>query len=175
MGNVTLLTELAEPYECKIQVFPDYAIAQDRVSSTRIRQALQAGELQQVEKLLGRPYSMCGRVMRGKGLGKQWGIPTANLNLNRLNLPLKGVFAVDVQRMNGERRSGVANIGTRPTVDGSKNILEIHLFEFEDSLYGEMLQVFFNYKLRDEVKFSSVDALIQQIHLDISMAKEVST
>ncbi len=121
--------------------------------------------------LLGRMYSLCGRVVKGNQRGRQWGIPTANLTMHRLALPLHGVFCVQVRRANGEWVQGIANLGSRPTVDGTKNILEIHLFDFNDNLYGEMLKVFFLHKLRDEVKFSSVDALIKQIHNDITAAK----
>ena len=93
--------------------------------------------------------------------------------MHRLSLPLKGVYSVKVRRANGEYLLGVANLGSRPTIDGTKNILEIHLFDFDGNLYGEMLQVFFLHKLRDEVKFSSIDALIAQIHADISEARSL--
>ncbi|STX43082.1 riboflavin biosynthesis protein RibF (riboflavin kinase/FMN adenylyltransferase) [Legionella donaldsonii] len=171
-GDVALLEELGRRTDCLVQTFPDFAIAEERVSSTKIRNALLQGQLEQATVLLGRTFSLCGRVIKGDGRGKQWGIPTANLGMHRLTLPLKGVFCVQVRRSTGELLKGVANIGSRPTVDGTKNILEIHLFDFNESLYGEMLQVFFLRKLRDEIKFSSVDALIQQIQDDVVAAKE---
>ena len=127
--------------------------------------------MEQAAHLLGRPYSICGRVIRGDGRGRQWGVPTANLNLHRLTLPLKGVFCVRVLRQGKPALNGVANIGCRPTVDGSKNVLEVHLFDVNESLYGDMLQVCFLNKLRDEMKFASIDELVAQIHNDVNLAK----
>ncbi|BCA95906.1 riboflavin biosynthesis protein [Legionella antarctica] len=169
-GDVNLLRTLGAPYDCQVETYEDFCFQSARVSSTKIRSALEQGNLDLTEKLLGRSYILCGRVIRGDGRGRQWGIPTANLSLHRLLLPLQGVFVVQAYR--GRKLvHGVANIGKRPTVDGTKNILEIHLFDFNDSIYGELLQVFFLHKLRDEVKFTSVDALIAQIHNDIAAAK----
>ncbi len=170
-GDSNLLTQLAANYGCRVETFSDFAIKSNRVSSTKIREALAQGELKLAAELLGRTFSLCGRVVKGDGRGRQWGIPTANLGIQRLMLPLKGVFCVQVRRKGGELLKGVANLGSRPTVDGSKNSLEIHLFDFDDNLYGEMLEVFFLHKLRDEVKFSSVDTLIAQIHNDIDSAR----
>ncbi|MBA2709814.1 MAG: bifunctional riboflavin kinase/FAD synthetase [Tatlockia sp.] len=176
LGDVSLLTQLGTNHDCKVQTFPDFSIKTNRVSSTKTRDALGQGDLEAASQLLGRTFSLCGRVVKGDGRGRQWGIPTANLSMQRLKLPLKGVFCVQVKRNGGKLLNGIANLGTRPTVDGSKNILEIHLFDFDESLYGEMLQVFFLHKLRDEVKFSSVDALIDQIHIDVASARlEFST
>lgn len=169
-GDVPLLQTLGTHFSCKVETYSDFLIENEKVSSTKIRGALQQGDLSLAAKYLGRTYSLCGRVVRGDGRGRQWGIPTANLSLHRLSLPLVGVYVVQVRR--GSRLiHGVANIGKRPTVDGTKNILEIHLLDFDDSIYGELLQVFFLHKLRDEVKFSSVDVLIAQIHNDIAAAK----
>ncbi|MBA3535573.1 MAG: bifunctional riboflavin kinase/FAD synthetase [Tatlockia sp.] len=170
LGDVSLLQKLGANYGCTVQTFPDFSINNKRVSSTNIRDALAQGELQAASELLGRTFSLCGRVVKGDGRGRQWGIPTANLAMHRLKLPLKGVFCVQV-RTKGKLFKGVANLGSRPTVDGSKNILEINLFDFDESLYGEMLEVFFLHKLRNEVKFSSVDALIAQIHDDVARAR----
>jgi riboflavin kinase/FMN adenylyltransferase len=170
-GNVGLLIKLAAKYESEVSVFANFCINENRISSTRIRTALQQGDFQTAVKYLGRNYSICGRVLHGDGRGRQWGIPTANLGLNRHTLPLQGVFVVQVQ-IAGKMVYGVANIGRRPTVDGSKNILEVHLFDFNQSIYGELLQVFFLHKLRDEVKFISVQALINQIYNDIAVAKK---
>jgi riboflavin kinase / FMN adenylyltransferase len=173
-GDVQLLSEIGNKSGCLVQTFPNFSIKNDRVSSTKIRDALAHGKLAQAAEFLGRTFSLCGRVIKGEGRGKQWGIPTANLNMQRLILPLKGVFYVKVQRAKGEWLEGVANLGSRPTVDGKKNSVEIHLLDFDERLYGEMLQVFFLHKLREEVKFLSVDALIAQIHHDIAAAKQLS-
>lgn len=170
-GDLQLLRNLAKKTAAHVQVFSDFLIDSERVSSTRIREILATGQLEPASYLLGRTFSLCGRVIKGAQRGRQWGIPTANFAMHRIKLPLKGVFCVKVRRASGEWLEGVANLGTRPTVDGSKNILEVHFFNFDADLYGEMLQVFFLYKLRDEIKFSSVDALIAQIHDDIAAAK----
>ncbi len=171
LGDSELLKKIGHESSCIVENFPDFFIDNQRVSSTKIRQMLVVGELDSAAKFLGKSYSMCGRVVRGEGRGRQWGIPTANLNVCRTTLPLKGVFCVRVLRQGKPALTGVANIGCRPTVDGSKNVLEIHLFDINESLYGEMLQVCFLQKIRDEMKFSSVDALIAQIHLDVAAAK----
>ncbi len=171
LGDVALLDELGRQESCVVQNFSDFFIDEQRVSSTKIRHALQAGQLDYAATLLGRPYSMCGRVIRGAGLGRQWGIPTANISLHRRTLPLKGVFCVRVLRQGKSSLMGVANIGCRPTVDGIKNSLEVHLFDIDESLYGEMLHVCFLHKLRDEMKFASVDALVKQIHHDVAVSK----
>ena len=129
------------------------------------------GDFEETTQLLGRPYTLAGRVIKGAGLGRTWGVPTANIALRQKALPLKGVFCVRVTRENKTSLFGVANMGCRPTVDGTKNVLEIHLFDTDDSLYGERLQVCFLHKLRDEIKFSSVDVLIERIRSDIADAK----
>ena len=171
-GDLALLKTMGEKSGAVVESCPDFCINQERVSSTQIRRALYLGELDRAKSLLGREYSLCGHVMHGNGMGRQWGVPTANLSVHRSTLPLSGVFCVRVKRK-GVVLAGVANIGNRPTIDGSKNVLEVHLFDFDESLYGEMLQVFFLYKLRDEIKFSSVDALIAQIHADVAAARNV--
>ena len=170
-GDVTLLCELGRQYSCVVEYFPDFFIDNQRVSSTKIRQYLQLGEVEYAATLLGRPYSICGRVIKGDGRGRTWGIPTANVLLHHNNLPLKGVYSVRVLREGKPGFYGVANIGNRPTIEGSKYSLEVHLFDVDLSLYGEMIQVCFLHKLRDELKFSSVEALIDQIHNDIATAK----
>lgn len=170
MGDAKMLKALGAQSACKVEVCPDFFVENHKVSSTKIRQALQAGDFALARLYLGRSYSLCGRVVKGDGRGRQWGIPTANISLQRFSLPLSGVYVVEVL-VQGKMIQGVANIGKRPTVDGSKNVLEIHLFQFKAEIYGEMVQVFFLHKLRDEVKFTSVDALIEQIHSDIAAAK----
>ena len=159
-GDVKLLLRLSAEYACNVHVYSDFCINEDRISSTKIRMALGAGDLETAAKYLGRTYSICGRVVHGAQRGRQWGIPTANIGLRRLSVPLQGVYAVKVRLASQQAVYGVANIGRRPTVDGTKCVLEVHLFDFEQSIYGELVQVFFLHKLRDEVKFTSVDALI---------------
>ncbi|KTC95770.1 bifunctional riboflavin kinase/FAD synthetase [Legionella erythra] len=170
-GDIHLLRQMAEEQDCTVETIQDFTAEGARVSSTRIRHLLAKADLHGASRLLGRTYSLCGRVSRGEGRGRQWGIPTANLSGRRANLPLQGVFCVRVQRQNGQLLEGVANLGRRPTVDGSKVVLEVHLFNFNGNLYGEFLQVFFLHKLRDEKKFSSIGELIAQIQNDIDAAK----
>ena len=170
-GDVSLLKTLGHLWGCTVQTFSDFMLGTERISSTSVRHALQCGELNVSERLLGKPYSLCGRVIQGDGIGRQWGVPTANLKVHRLLLPLKGVFCVQVVREGRPPLKGVANLGNRPTLEGNKNVLEVHLFDFNESLYGERIQVFFLHKLRDEMKFSSIEDLIENIHKDVVIAK----
>ena len=141
-----------------------------RVSSTRIREALLKSDFQLAKRLLGRPYTFSGKVVYGQQLGRTIGVPTANLWIPKQRLPIAGVYAVKC--LLGEKLlNGIANMGTRPTVDGSKPVLEIHLFNFNESIYGRRLTVEFTNKLRDEKKFDNIDFLKEQILLDISQAK----
>lgn len=170
-GDIALLKEISKEYACDVTVYSNFCINEDRISSTKIRTSLQQGDLTSAANYLGRTYSICGRILHGDGRGRQWGVPTANLALHRCSLPLQGVFVVQVLVVS-KMVYGVANVGCRPTVDGSKNILEVHLFDFDQSIYGELMHVFFLHKLRDEVKFTSVDALLAQIYKDIDATKE---
>ncbi len=170
-GDLSLLQIVGRDYGCEVHSFPDFVIHDMRVSSTKVRLALANDRLETAAGLLGRTYSMCGKVMPGAGRGREWGVPTANLKLNRHSLPLKGVFCVKIKRKQ-QWLNGIANLGSRPTVDGKKNLLEIHLLDFDESLYGELLQVFFLHKLRDEVKFNSIDELIQQIYTDVETCRQ---
>jgi len=143
-----------------------------RVSSTRIREALLQSNFQLAKSLLGRPYTFSGKVVYGQQLGRTIGVPTANLWIPKQRLPIAGVYAVKCL-LGGELLNGIANMGTRPTVDGSKPVLEIHIFNFNESIYGQRLTVEFKNKLRDEKKFDNIDLLKEQILLDISQAKQI--
>jgi len=144
-----------------------------RVSSTEIRKALAAGELGRARRLLGRDYSMTGRVIDGQKLGKQLGFPTANVNLNRRASPVAGIFAVRVGGLGENWLDGVASVGTRPTVAGIDVILEVHIFDFDRDIYGEYIKVEFIEKLRDEVKFPDLDSLTEQMHRDAAQARTI--
>ncbi|MCF7981820.1 MAG: bifunctional riboflavin kinase/FAD synthetase [Pseudomonadales bacterium] len=147
-----------------------------RVSSTRVRVALEDGDFSLAEQLLGRPYSMSGRVMYGRQIGRTIGIPTANLSLKGKKAPLQGVYAVEIagleHRGGVKLLQGVANVGLRPTVDGEQPMLESHIFDFDRAIYGERIRVIFRHKIRNERKFDNVDLLRQQILLDIDAAKK---
>ena len=171
-GDVCLLTKLGAKYDCKVVTFPDFVYQNCRVSSTHIRQLVAQRQLKKASLFLGRPLSMQGRVIHGQGIGRQWGIPTANIRITRKTSPVQGIFCVQVRRDNGALLQGVASLGTRPTLGGTQPILEVNLFDFNENLYGERLEVFFLHHLRDEEKFSSVDELIRQIHQDVHLAKD---
>jgi riboflavin kinase / FMN adenylyltransferase len=144
---------------------------EDRVSSTRIRDALARGDLHAAQSMLGRPYRICGRVATGQQRGRTIGFHTANIHLHRLTSPVQGVFAVKVFGLDDNAITGVANVGTRPTVDGSYQVLEVHLFDFDQDIYGRYLDVEFCKKLRQEKKFDSFDLLRRQIVLDVEQAR----
>jgi len=140
----------------------------ERVSSTRIREALEAAEFERAEEMLGRPYTISGKVVYGRQLGGSLGTPTANLKLFRLRAPLSGVYVVEVSGAGLENAPGVANVGVRPTVDESITAnLEVHLLDREIGLYGQHLTVCFRHKLREEKKFDSVEELRANIAQDI--------
>ncbi len=143
-----------------------------RVSSTWIREALLSSDFDLAKKLLGRPYTFSGKVVYGQQLGKTIGVPTANLWIPKQRLPIAGVYAVKCL-LAGKSFNGIANMGIRPTVDGSKPVLEIHIFNFSESIYGQRLTVEFKNKLRDEKKFDNIDLLKEQILQDISQAKKI--
>jgi riboflavin kinase/FMN adenylyltransferase len=142
-----------------------------RISSTWVRETLEAGDLPLARELLGRPYCISGRVVMGQQLGRQLGIPTANLNLHRFRAPLQGVFVVRMQ-VDGRWLPGIANVGTRPTIAGLvKPVLEVHLLDWSGELYGKRVSVEFIRKLRDEERFPGVEALVAQIRADIERAR----
>jgi riboflavin kinase/FMN adenylyltransferase len=144
-----------------------------RVSSTAAREALAAGDTERARRLLGRYYSMTGRVVRGNRLGRQLGMPTANVNLCRRLSPVAGIFAVRVAGLDAGMLPGVASVGTRPTVDGVEPLLEVHVFDFDRDIYGRYIQVDFVARLRDEVKFPDLPSLQRQMHLDAAAARRI--
>ena len=143
-----------------------------RVSSTRIREELLNNNFDNAEKLLGRPYTFSGKVVHGQHLGRTINIPTANIWLPNQRLPITGVYAVKC-KLNNLSLKGIANMGVRPTVGGEKPVLEVHLFEFNENIYSQRLQVKFIEKIRDERKFENLDMLKSQIQKDISIAKNI--
>jgi riboflavin kinase/FMN adenylyltransferase len=165
-GDFALLQKFADQHDFELMRINEIMHHGTRVSSTRVRQALANGDLKSAEQLLGRPYSITSRVLHGAKRGRQLGFPTANLGLKRNVLPLSGVYSVKV----GDKM-GVANIGTRPTVDGTRLLLEVHLFDFNQDIYGQPIEVQFLHKLRDEQRFTSLDELKAQIAKDVVDAK----
>jgi riboflavin kinase/FMN adenylyltransferase len=142
-----------------------------RVSSTRVRESLAAADFPLAERLLGRPFQISGRVLHGQKLARQFGTPTANVQLKRRRVPLTGVYLVTIE-LDGQPWPGAANIGVRPTVQGDGSAhLEVHLLDFVGDLYGRRLTVAFHHKLRDEQRFASLEALKTAIHADVAAAR----
>ncbi|MCK5355588.1 MAG: bifunctional riboflavin kinase/FAD synthetase [Methyloprofundus sp.] len=171
-GNFTSLQAAGKLHDFKVTDTASYAVKGSRVSSTLIRDALSNGDLVKARLLLGRDYSVCGRVVHGEKLGRKIGFPTANVQMSRKNTPIQGVFAVTMTGIGDQPIYGVANVGTRPTVDGrAKVLLETHLFNFDRDIYGKYVEVHFKHKIRSEMCFQSLDDLKQQIQLDTAQAK----
>lgn len=170
-GNFELLCQRGEQLGFAVEGTHSLLCAGQRVSSTAIREALARADLAGAAALLGRPFSLSGRVAHGFKRGRQLGFPTANIQLKRQVLPLAGVFAVSVPLADGRRVQGVANVGSRPTLVGHSPLLEVHLFDFEAELYGQRLRVEFHHHLRAEQRFDSLAALQQQILADVAAAR----
>ncbi|MEW6132160.1 MAG: bifunctional riboflavin kinase/FAD synthetase [Pseudomonadota bacterium] len=171
-GDFALLKEAGARLGFEVESLPTVSVEGKRASSTAVREALAAGDMQHARELLGRPYSISGHVMHGDKLGRKIGFPTANIQLQHNRPPLSGVFAVEVCGLNGAPLKGVASLGTRPTVhENGKPTLEVFIFDFRDELYGRRLRVDFLKKLRDEEKYPDLDALINQINRDVDNAR----
>ena len=171
-GDYELLKNLSDKFNYAVENTDSYCVNGDRVSSSSIRKCLANGDLATAEQFLGRTYSMSGHVIHGDKKGRTIGFPTANIPIKRIKSPVSGVFAVKVIIEDGTEQYGVANIGHRPTVDGTKTQLEVHLFNFSKDIYRKHLTVYFYKKIRDEIKFESFEALKSQIHQDSDTAKK---
>ncbi|WP_047045624.1 bifunctional riboflavin kinase/FAD synthetase [Vibrio mexicanus] len=170
-GNFEMLKQAGEKFGFEVVSTQSFCLQQLRVSSTAIRQALAADKLDEAASMLGREYSISGRVSHGRKLGRTIGFPTANIPLKRCVSPVSGVYVVKAQGIGEQAIGGVANIGQRPTVNGVRQQLEVHLFDFKGNLYGKQLEVSLLHKLREEIKFESFEALKQQIELDAEAAR----
>jgi riboflavin kinase/FMN adenylyltransferase len=171
-GDVSLLQREAARRGFRLEAVPPVMFDGDRISSTRIRQAIHDGNLDEAARMLGRAYAVSGPVVAGDQLGGKLGFPTANIATGNLQLPPGGVWAVRVSHADGRKWNGVANLGTRPTVGGEKRQLEVHLFDFSGDLYGQELEICFGNHLRPEMKFPSLEALRDQISMDVAAARE---
>ena len=171
-GNLALLQELGRKHAFEVVRRDTFNQAGGRVSSSWIRDALANGELELAAGLLGRPYAMSGRVRRGQQLGRTIGYPTANIFPLRNACPLSGIYVVTLAGLTDQPLPGVASVGTRPTVNGKDVILEVHLFDFDQDIYGRMVEVEFRKKLRDELRFDSVEEMTHQIDKDADQARE---
>ncbi|PAV25180.1 riboflavin biosynthesis protein RibF [Tamilnaduibacter salinus] len=169
-GDFRLLKQVGEKVGYSVENTETVLDGEERVSSTRVRACLAENQLEQAERLLGHRYAIEGRVVYGRQLGRQLDAPTVNLLLPH-RPPLRGVYVVGVTLVDGRVRYGAANIGVRPTVDGKRPSLEVHLFDFDETVYGQRLKVEFLHPLRDEVAFDSLDALKAQIGRDFEAAR----
>jgi len=171
-GDLPFLKSLAGRYRYEVEIMPVVTRASTRVSSSAVRAALAAGNLASAEALLGRPYGISGRVVHGRKLGRKLGFATANVQLKHNRPPLTGIYAVRVRGIGAFARSGVASLGVRPTITASgRPVLEVHLFDFSGDLYAAHVRVEFLHKIRDEEKYSDLDALKAQIARDCEAAK----
>lgn len=175
-GNFSLLVEAGKEFGFEVTNLRTLTFGETRVSSSRIRQCLALGDLKQAKELLGYPYSIKGKVVYGRQLGRTLDAPTANVQLHRYRAPIDGVFAVDVSIDEGAGEKvyqGVANVGVRPTLEEEslKPILEVFLFDFDGDLYGSCVKVVFCSKLRNEKKFDGLEELKQAIAADVTQAK----
>lgn len=171
-GDIDQLRALGTTHGFGVDEFSAFAVEGNRVSSTLVREALTAGDMLRATQLLGRPYSISGRVVRGNQLGRTLGFPTANLRVARI-IPLRGVFAVRVTGAGLQSAPAVASMGTRPAVGGVEPLLEVFVFNFTGDLYHQQIKVEFVARLRDERWFPSLDELKAQMLLDAEQAQEL--
>lgn len=172
-GSVATLREFGERCGFEVSEVPPYMLDGERVSSTLLRKTLEAGDMARAAQLLGRPYRITGKVIDGAKLGRRLGFPTANLRLHRRATPVAGVFAIRVSGAGLRAAPGVANLGTRPAINGGELLLEAHVFDYGGDLYRRYLDVDFIERLRDELWFPNVDALVEQMHKDAARARNI--
>ena len=171
-GDRELLHHCAQKYGFEVKALDSHCVQGNRVSSTLVRKALQNDQLALADQMLGRAYTICGHVAHGDKRGRTIGFPTANIHLRRPETPLHGVYSVTMHTQRYGELKGIANLGRRPTVSGERVQLEVHLFDFDNDLYGQYVCVSFNRKIRDEKKFDSFDELKQQILIDCEIARK---
>lgn len=171
-GDVHTLQTLGQRFGFIVEQMHSVMVDHERISSTRIRKALQEDQHSLVLQLLGRPYSMMGRVVYGHQRGRMIGFPTANIYLHREATPVLGVYVVRLHGIETQGLPGVANVGVRPTVGGTRTVLEVHIFDFDQMIYGREVRVEFCKKLRDEQRFATLDLLKEQIWQDAAKARD---
>lgn len=172
-GDFSLLQTMGQSRGFSVERAETCELDGSRVSSTRVRAALEAGDLANARRLLGGQYTIRGRVVHGRRLGRELGYPTANISLGDRRPPVTGVFAVIAWRDDGAALPGVASLGWRPTVEGTAPLLEVHAFDFAGELYGDHLTVALVERLRPEVRFDSLDELAEQMHRDAAGARAI--
>lgn len=172
-GDVGLLVRMGRSLDYSVEQVESVTVEGTRVSSTAIRDACAAGDLARATTLLGRPYRMSGKVVRGEQLGRTLGFPTANVDLRRRQSPVTGIFAVRVAGLGDGPIDGVASVGTRPTFGGTKPVLEVYLFDFSAEIYGAYIHVDFIAQLREQKRYESIDDLVAQMHVDADNARAI--
>jgi len=170
-GNFQFLKDNCERFGFMVDETETLMINGERVSSTRIRESIQQGDFEKAAELLGRPYSLSGRIAHGQKLGRELGYPTINIKMGDKTLIVKGIFAVNVKGLDNRVLEGVASIGTRPTVNGVDTILEVYILDFDRDVYGYSVEVNFLHKIRNEEKFDSLEELAAHIAQDTKKAK----
>jgi riboflavin kinase/FMN adenylyltransferase len=170
-GNFQFLQQHSERFGFIVDETETLIIDDERVSSTRVRECIQQDDFDKAAELLGRPYSLSGRIAHGKKLGRKLGYPTINIKMGDKTLIVKGIFAVIVKGIDNRVLQGVASIGTRPTVNGVDTILEVYILDFDQDVYGYSVVVEFLHKIRDEEKFDSLAELTTWIAQDTEKAK----
>ncbi|WP_019557667.1 bifunctional riboflavin kinase/FAD synthetase [Thiomicrorhabdus arctica] len=171
-GDYVYLQTLGKLNGFSVTDMPTFDLTKERVSSTRVRAALSSHNLTEAKALLGRDFKFSGRVIHGQKLGRTLGFRTLNINPKRVHMPVQGVFAVTVDGIADRPWPGVANLGLRPTVDGVRPSIEVHLFHWDKDLYGRHVDVTLEHFIRPEMKFESLEALTLQIGLDAELAKQ---
>ena len=171
-GNEAFLTEAGRRLGFEVEGINAFCVGDIVISSTKIREALLAGEVRFAATLLGRPYNLSGRVIYGNQRGVRLGFPTANIAPDKELVPARGVYAVRVIR-EGKRHEAILNIGFNPTFADGKRSIEVHIFDFHEDIYGESIEILFSERIRDEVRFESPEKLIAQIDRDIARAREI--
>lgn len=172
-GTAELLREAGKALGFTVEQLQPVTVEGERISSSLVRTALAAGDLQRASELLGRPYGMTGRVVHGEKLGRKLGFPTANIRPQRLRVAVSGVFAARVSGGGLEDRPAIVNVGTRPAVEGRETLIEAHVLDFSGDLYGTHLRVDFLERLRSEEWFPDLDALVLQMRLDEQRARRL--
>jgi riboflavin kinase / FMN adenylyltransferase len=172
-GTVDTLRAAGPKYGFEVTEVPVHEVDGARVSSSLIREVLEAGDMERAAKYLGRPYRITGKVIEGEHLGRKLGYPTANLRLHRRATPIGGIFAVRVSGAGLANAPAVASLGTRPAVNGKELLLEAHVFDYSGDLYRQHVHVDFIARLRDELWFPTMDALVEQMHKDAAQARQI--
>ena len=172
-GDIDMLQRVSGTLGYTVEASDSVVVGGERASSTSVRDALWTGDLDRATTMLGRPYRMSGRVVAGQRLGRRLGYPTANVDLRRKQSPVMGIFAVRVKGIGDAPLDGVASVGTRPTFDGSVPLLEVHIFDFDEDIYGRYIHVDFIGRIRDELKFDDAEQLIAQMDSDSKAARSI--